>query len=88
MTIENAIQLVKMYAQPAKSSFGGDLDYDIIPSKQFYHLANDIAEKINTSQNEAIILRSIIAKILNEKLMMFTVEEQEKIEQITDEHLN
>ena len=88
MTTENAIELVKKYAQPAKSSFGGELDYKIIPSKQFYHLANDIAEKINTSQNEAIILRSIIAKILNEKLMMFTVEEQEKIEKITDEHLN
>ena len=32
MTIENAIQLVKTYAQPAKSSFGGELDYKIIPS--------------------------------------------------------
>ena len=88
MTIENAIQLVKTYAQPAKSSFGGELDYKIIPSKQFYHLANEIAEKVNFWQEQAITLHKILYKILNDGKPTYTVREQEKIKQIIDEHLN
>jgi hypothetical protein len=88
MTTENAIELVKKYAQPARSSFGGELDYKIIPSKQFYHLANEIAEKVNTYQDEVIILHKILYKILNEGKPTYNVKEQAKIKQIIDEHLN
>ncbi len=88
MTTENALELVKKYAQLAKSSFGGELDYKIIPSKQFYHLANEIAEKVNFWQEQAITLHKILYKILNDGKPTYTVREQEKIKQIIDEHLN
>ena len=88
MTIENAIQLVKTYAQPAKSSFGGELDYKIIPSKQFYHLASEIAEKVNFWQEQTIILHKILYKIINVGQPAYTIKEQEKIKQIIDEYLN
>lgn len=88
MTTENALELVKKYAQPAKSSFGGELDYKIIPPKQFYHLANEIAEKVNFWNEQTITLHKILYKILNEDKPTYTVKEQEKIKQIIDEHLN
>lgn len=88
MTTENAIELVKKYAQQAKSSFGGELDYKIIPSKQFYHLANEISEKVNEWQDQAITLHKILYKILNEGKPVYTVKEQAAIKQIINEHLN
>lgn len=88
MTTENAIELVNKYSQPAKSSFGGELDYKIIPSKQFYHLADEIAEKVNFWQEQSITLHKILYKILNESKPTYTVKQQAVIKQVIDEHLN
>jgi hypothetical protein len=88
MTTENALDLVKMYAQPAKSSFGGELDYNIIPSKQFYHLANEIAEKVNMWQDQAITLHKIIYKMMNEEIPTYDMKEGEVIKSIVAEIVN
>lgn len=88
MTTENALELVKKYAQPAKSSFGGELDYKIIPSKQFYHLANEIAEKVNTWQDQAITLHKIIYKMMNEEIPTYDMKEGEVIKSIVAEIVN